>query len=331
MHNPFAEKNSENDRDDEAIALSLTGNSGALETLILRHQSWIFNIALAMTGNLHQAEDVTQEVLIKVVTRLSTYQPQKAAFRTWLYRIVANSVLNLKENKKELFFARMLANGEDKAFLDNQPDPRTAAADSLRMNEETKCHCILCMLLCLSRRERMVFTLAGIFDVTDKIGAEICDMSRANFRQLFLRSRRKLHDYFSRNCSLLNERNPCICAAQTGRLMQAGVMVPGRFISGQHSPGTIRGMLGNAISRVEDSYREFLSLFRDQPFLQGPDMVLWLRDLLKSRPVLGLLDLAPSKPLPGGSICSTRNSPRRAVCTAGSAESTRRQSRTIRH
>lgn len=58
MHNPFRERISE-DEDIDYIRESLAGNTGALEALILRHQSWIFNIALTMTGDLHLAEDVT--------------------------------------------------------------------------------------------------------------------------------------------------------------------------------------------------------------------------------------------------------------------------------
>ncbi len=296
MHNPFAEKHTGDDCDADCIARSLAGNQNALEDLILRHQSWIFNIALTMTGDVHLAEDVTQEVLIKVITKLSTYQPQKAAFRTWLYRIVANHILNMKENKKELFFAKMLANNDDVELINNQPDPRKQpAGNSLRMKEETKAHCILCMLLCLSRRERMVFTLAGVFGVTDKTGAEICEMSRTNFRQSFLRSRRKLHDFFSRNCSLLDDRNPCTCAGQATHLLKSGIINPRQLLVEQQSRGTIHGVLGAAINHVEDSYQEFLSLFRNQPFLDGPDMVQWLRDLMKNRHLSSLLDWAEVK------------------------------------
>ncbi len=295
MHNPFGEKNSEDRCDADCIEQSLKGDPGALEALILRHQSWIFNIALTMTGDIHLAEDVTQEVLIKVITKLSTYDPQKAAFRTWLYRIVANHVVNMKENKKEIFFARMMENSGDTILLNNQPDhQKHARADSERLREETKSQCILCVLLCLSRRERIVFTLAGIFDVTDKTGAEICEMSRANFRQSYLRSRRKVYQYFAKNCSLLNDRNPCTCASQTTHLIRAGIINQGRLIAEQNSLGTIHSLLGGSIRQVEDSYEEFISLFRGQPFLKGPDMVSWLKELIKSEHYRHLLECPQS-------------------------------------
>jgi len=106
MHNPFAEKIEENESDIGYIERALDGDAAALESLVLRHQSWIFNIALNMTGDIQHAEDVTQEILIKMISKLSSYDPQKAAFRTWLYRIVANHVINMKESRKEKILCR---------------------------------------------------------------------------------------------------------------------------------------------------------------------------------------------------------------------------------
>jgi RNA polymerase sigma factor (sigma-70 family) len=95
MHNPFREEIEEDSRDGDYLASALRGDKMALESLILRHQSWIYNVAVNMVGDLQLAQDVTQEVLIKVITKLSTYVSEKAAFRTWLYRIVLNHILTL--------------------------------------------------------------------------------------------------------------------------------------------------------------------------------------------------------------------------------------------
>jgi RNA polymerase sigma factor (sigma-70 family) len=63
------------------------GSREALEKLILRHQAWIYNIAVRMVFHTQDAEEVTQEVLVKAITRLSTFKGE-SQFRTWLYRIV---------------------------------------------------------------------------------------------------------------------------------------------------------------------------------------------------------------------------------------------------
>jgi RNA polymerase sigma factor (sigma-70 family) len=46
------------------------------------------------------AEDATQEILVKVMTRLSSLEG-RSSFRTWLYRIVVNHVLNMKRGRVE--------------------------------------------------------------------------------------------------------------------------------------------------------------------------------------------------------------------------------------
>src|SRR5579864_2160906 len=99
MFNPFTEVIDES-ADFDLIFQAKNGNRDALEKLVLRHQAWIYNIAVRMVFHPQDAEDVTQEVLIKAITRLSTFQGN-SQFRTWLYRIAANHVLNMKRSRGE--------------------------------------------------------------------------------------------------------------------------------------------------------------------------------------------------------------------------------------
>lgn len=282
MHNPFQEKIEENESDVDYIKRALEGDAAALEALILRHQSWIFNIALNMTGNIHRAEDVTQEILIKTIAKLSTYDHKKAAFRTWLYRIVANHVINMKESKREKFFAAHAESLDFSPYILNLPDTKKLAhMHDKEIIDETKNYCTLCILLCLNKMERMVLILGAIFDVTDSIGAEICDISRVNFRKILSRSRKKVADYFQNNCSLFDEHNPCKCSEQVSYLIQLGMIKPGDMNIKHDSLGTIRAILGKTVADIENSYSEFLELYQEQPFFKGPDMVSWLKDLLQ--------------------------------------------------
>ena len=99
MFNPFTEVIDES-ADFDLVSQAKNGNRDALEKLVLRHQAWIYNIALRMVFHPQDAEEVTQEVLIKAITRLSTFQGN-SQFRTWLYRIAANHVLNMKRSRGE--------------------------------------------------------------------------------------------------------------------------------------------------------------------------------------------------------------------------------------
>src|SRR5260370_40613423 len=81
-------------------ARARSGESDALEELVRRHQAWIYNIAVRMLYHPQDAQDATQEILIKALTPLSSFEG-RSTFRTWLYRIVVGHVLNTKRGRLE--------------------------------------------------------------------------------------------------------------------------------------------------------------------------------------------------------------------------------------
>src|SRR5439155_16594807 len=98
--NPFVD-NAPTDREDRAlVARACSGDREALEDLVRRHQGWIYNIALRMLYHPQDAEDATQEILIKAVTQLSSFEG-RSSFRTWLYRIAVNHLLNVRRSRVE--------------------------------------------------------------------------------------------------------------------------------------------------------------------------------------------------------------------------------------
>ena len=95
--NPFSETfDTENDK--KLVSKALKGDRKALNSLLEAHNSFVYNVSLKMVGNVQDAEDITQNILIKITTNLSSYDPEKAQFRTWLYRIVINHILDLKKS-----------------------------------------------------------------------------------------------------------------------------------------------------------------------------------------------------------------------------------------
>src|SRR5438876_10551594 len=89
ISNPLAE-NSVTDPEDQVLVLrAKSGDRDALEEIVRRYQAWIYNIAVRMLYHPQNAEDATQEILIKAVTALSSFEG-RSGFRTWLYTIAAN-------------------------------------------------------------------------------------------------------------------------------------------------------------------------------------------------------------------------------------------------
>src|SRR6266478_9606118 len=118
MVNPFTEVVEDDVDDVDLVEQARNGSRAALEKLILRHQAWIYNIAVRMVFQPHDAEEITQEVLVKVITKLSSFKGE-CKFRTWLYRIVANHVLNMRRKGAE---EQMLTFSAYGAAIDGTPD-----------------------------------------------------------------------------------------------------------------------------------------------------------------------------------------------------------------
>src|SRR5436309_8597326 len=116
--NPLADQ-AHTDLEDQAhVACARTGDREALEALVRRHQPWIYNIAVRMLYHPQDAEDATQEILIRALTGLASFEG-RSSFRTWLYRIVVNHVLNMKRGRVEPASPGFRSYGE---ALDNTPD-----------------------------------------------------------------------------------------------------------------------------------------------------------------------------------------------------------------
>ena len=78
----------------ELVKRCLRGDDAAWEALLQAHTHKIYNLCYRFTGRYEDAEDLTQEVFIKVFRTLSTYDPDQAKFSTWLNRIARNHLVD---------------------------------------------------------------------------------------------------------------------------------------------------------------------------------------------------------------------------------------------
>lgn len=249
--------------DKELIKLVLKGNKDALETLLSRHKDWIFNIALNMTGNTHDAEDITQEVLIKIVTKLNTFE-HRSSFRTWIFRITKNHLLNMKLKTKEGLFSSF---DEHKYLLDqlgnDEYDYKNSVERDLLINE-VKVECMTGMMLCLSRDQRLIFIMGAVFGVDSKTSAELLEMSPESFRKKLSRARSELKQFMEGNCSLINSENKCKCSKKTSAAIKYGYVDPDSIQFNKDHYDQISSMVKSndmsvndvIVLRIQDIYRE---------------------------------------------------------------------------
>jgi len=77
---------------DEALArLAANGNGEAFDEIYSRHKGFAYSIALRMTGNQADAEDLMQDAFVSVFRKVGSFRGD-ASFTTWLYRLVTNQV-----------------------------------------------------------------------------------------------------------------------------------------------------------------------------------------------------------------------------------------------
>jgi RNA polymerase sigma factor (sigma-70 family) len=281
--NPFSERGAEGigPADEELVSNAQAGDRDALEKLVRRHQPWVFNIALRMVWYRESAEDATQEILIKVVTKLSTFRGQ-SQFRTWLYRIAFNHLLNLRKSEFEeqsITFTDMGRALDETPDLD-LPDPRSVPVELPLLVEEARIGCMTGMLVCLDRRQRLAFILGEYFGVTSEVGGEVMEVSADNFRQLLSRARRDLYQFMNEKCGLVNAANPCRCAKKTRGFMQAGYVNPDRMEFTKGRLASVSDVASHRLNELEALDRKHAELFRDHGFLSAPDLATRLRELI---------------------------------------------------
>jgi len=293
VFNPFTEVAGSDATDAELVEQAKNGDRTALEKLVLRHQAWIYNIAVRMVFQPHDAEEVTQEVLVKVITKISTFQGE-SKFRTWLYRIAANHVLNMKRRRAEAQVTTFAAYG---AAIVNTPDldlpdPKNVPVALPLLVEEAKNGCTMGMLLCLDRKQRLIFTLGEILGVSDSVGGEVLEMSAENFRQCLSRARRDLHNFMNDQCGLVNTTNPCRCPKKTRGFIEHGHVDPHHLLFVHEHFERVRDVVVETVREIDDLVeRRRAAIFREHPFLQPSDHIDWLRRMLELDAVRGALHL----------------------------------------
>jgi len=97
------------------------------QEVVEQHSARVYRLAYRLTGNVHDAEDLTQEVFVRVFRSLSTYTP--GTFEGWLHRITTNLFLDQVRRKKRIRFDA-LAEDADGRLPGREPDPSRAYDDT---------------------------------------------------------------------------------------------------------------------------------------------------------------------------------------------------------
>jgi RNA polymerase sigma factor (sigma-70 family) len=283
VDNPLADNAPSEPEDQNLVPRARAGDRKALEDLIERHQAWIYNIALRMLFHPEDAEDATQEILVKVLTRLSSFEG-RSSFRTWLYRVAFNHLLNMKRGREELKVTTFLAYGD---ALDSTPDleladPKDGSPEANLLVTEVMLACTSGMLLCLDREQRLTYVLGAILSVSDSVGADVLEITAESFRQRLTRARRDLRNFMNDKCGLVNKSNPCRCAKKTRGFIQEGHVDPNNLLFARGRMSEVREAAPKVYETIKTLDDQCAEIYRGHPFYKPPDLAQMVRKLVAS-------------------------------------------------
>lgn len=244
------------------------GDSEALEQLVNEIKDDIFNLSLRMLWHPQDAEDATQEILIKIITNLGTFKGN-SQFSTWVFSVASNYLLTTRKRRAEkqpISFDSFKAD-----FLsDWKSDPNFPEAERRLYEREVKVGCTHAMLLCLDRPHRLVFVLSSIFSVSGADGAEILGIKPEAFRKRSSRAQIKMREFMKEFCGLVDPSAKCSCYKRVDIAIQNKRFNPQ---NPDFLPLSITSeSMEHYVSQMEQLDQSAIAL-RSNPFFKSPDRI----------------------------------------------------------
>jgi len=155
-------------------------DEGAVTTLVKDYRDMVYRTCLAYVQHEHSAEDLTQDVFLKVLERIGDFKGN-SKLSTWIIRIAINLSLNyIRNNKKYL------------NQLDATEMQLAASSDGLDSIQTKKA--VRKAIYALPEKQRKVFVLSFYMKLSYKEMEDVTGFSKSSIESLLFRARKKLHD-----------------------------------------------------------------------------------------------------------------------------------------
>lgn len=269
---------SEKEINSSLAARALEGDRAALEKLIRNLQPYIYKLSQRFLYCPEESEDATQEILMKIITHLSSFQ-NKSRFTTWAYTIAINYLRDIKRKSK---IPSMSFEEFSEDLAEGLTDESWKGPEEKLMLDEIRIGCTTAMLQCLDDDARFAYTLGEILELDHKEAAQILNCSSATYRKRLSRARDKVTGFMLKHCGLIEPQNACRCNKRVDRAIELERVNPDKpvFSDQTDTENTFPNIL-NEIRKLEQQQRA-AALFRVQQDPNHSDkLVDWLRDTLK--------------------------------------------------
>jgi RNA polymerase sigma factor (sigma-70 family) len=257
---------------------AVAGDAEALTEVCHQVQDPVFALAMRFTSDPDAAADATQDVLVQVITSLSTYQGT-ARLTSWAWTI---AVRHLRRGPRGPVEASVAGPDEYASWLDTHltdagaPSPEDAATFAA-LCSEVRLACTSGMLLTLSRDARLSYILGDLFELSAEEAADILEITPAAHRQRLARARARVRPIIARRCGLAVADAACSCARQVVPSLEAGILDRERLsltAATDLDPGTLPTVLVEQAAGELDAAEALAAVFRTDPHWRAPDRIL---------------------------------------------------------
>jgi RNA polymerase sigma-70 factor, ECF subfamily len=170
----------------DTIAAARTGDLAAFELLMRQHERLVLATALRLTGNMEDAQDISQEVFLRLYKNLRKVQAADA-LPAWLYRVTVNACHDLRRRKPatapENSVGDLVAGDVDPQMAVTQAERRRVLELGLRI---------------LPEKERAALVLRDLEGLSTEEVARVLGSSEATVRSQVSKARAKIHDFVER-------------------------------------------------------------------------------------------------------------------------------------
>lgn len=267
------------------VARAKAGDRNALESVVRAVQQDVYGVALRFLSHPQDAEDATQEILIRVITGLEGFRGD-SGFRTWVYRVACNRLLTLRKQRMEQRSMSFEEFGEDLAQgLSDDSLSVEYDLDEALLLEEVKIGCTLAMLMCLDRNHRLAYILGEIVELDHREAAEVLEIAPAAFRKRLSRARASIASFMTSRCGLANPANACRCRRRVATAVDLGRVDPANLLFASSLDHAKRFPQVLVKIRQLEETRRAAALYRSHPNPEPSEsFVSWLRKVVDEKP-----------------------------------------------
>jgi RNA polymerase sigma factor (sigma-70 family) len=204
---------------EELARRAVAGDRHAVASVVRALQGNVYGLALRMLWRREDAEDATQEILVRVVTRLAQFDFQ-CRLETWVYRVATNYLLDVKKScveRQRLNFSSFADDLSEGLSADGPAD-----AERSLLTEEVKIGCTLGMLQCLDRPHRLAYVLGDLLELPATDAAQILDLEAPAFRKRLQRAREAIESFTRAHCGLVSDVAACRCNRRAPEAVRLG-------------------------------------------------------------------------------------------------------------